>query len=381
MVEQSIIFEEREAKNGKRIGFACLNAEQSLNALSQPMIDLLGPKLFAWAEDAAIACVVLLGSGERAFCAGGDVVSLYRSMRDNPDGTNQLAERFFESEYRLDYQIHTYPKPILCWGHGIVMGGGLGLMAGASHRVVTERSRVAMPEVAIGFYPEVGATWFLNRMPGQIGLYLGLTGASINAADALHVGLADHFLLSEQQEAVFAALEDVDWAEEPMLNHEFLSRLLRHLGEMNEGRKPASKVMEHRDLIDRITDYRSVSGILEALRACQHVDEWIANGLKSLEAGSPTSARVVLEQLRRGRHLSLGEAFILELNMSIQFTRQHDFAEGVRALLVDKDRNPKWQPAHLEDVTDACVDMYFQPPAGFDPSPLADLARTPREFA
>jgi enoyl-CoA hydratase/carnithine racemase len=374
MVDQTVIFEERQAGNGKRIGFARLNAGQSLNALSQSMIDLLGPKLSAWAEDPAIACVVLLGSGDRAFCAGGDVVSLYRSMQDRSNGPNQLAERFFESEYRLDHQIHTYPKPILCWGHGIVMGGGLGLMAGASHRVVTERSRIAMPEVGIGFYPEVGATWFLNRMPGRIGLYLGLTGASINAADALYVGLADHFLLSEQQDAVFAALESVDWAEEPELNHERLACLLRHQAAANQDRKPASKVMELRDVIDRVTDRRSVAGILDALRANQHADEWIAQSLKSLEAGSPTSARVVVEQLQRGRHLSLKEAFILELNMSIQFIRQSDFAEGVRALLVDKDRNPQWRPARLEDVTDASIATYFQPPAGFETSPLANLA-------
>jgi enoyl-CoA hydratase/carnithine racemase len=231
-----------------------------------------------------------------------------------------------------------------------------------------------MPEVGIGFYPEVGATWFLNRMPGRIGLYLGLTGASINAADALYVGLADHFLLSEQQDAVFAALESVDWAEEPELNHERLACLLRHQAAANQDRKPASKVMELRDVIDRVTDRRSVAGILDALRANQHADEWIAQSLKSLEAGSPTSARVVVEQLQRGRHLSLKEAFILELNMSIQFIRQSDFAEGVRALLVDKDRNPQWRPARLEDVTDASIATYFQPPAGFETSPLANLA-------
>lgn len=374
MADQVVVFEERDAGNGKRLGFARLNAEQSLNALSQSMIDLLGPRLSAWADDPDIACVVLLGSGERAFCAGGDVVSLYQSMRANPGGPNPSAERFFESEYRLDYQIHTYPKPLLCWGHGIVMGGGLGLMAGASHRVVTERSRVAMPEVAIGFYPEVGATWFLNRMPGRVGQFLGLTGASINAADAMHVGLADHFLLAEQQAEVFAALESADWAADPVANHQCLSHLLRRIAESAQDRKPASKVVEHRETIDRIAEQHDVEGVLDALSAHQHLDEWFEKGFKALKAGSPTSARVVLEQLRRGRHLSLKEVFILELNMSIQFTRRHDFAEGVRALLVDKDRNPAWQPARLGDVTDACVEEHFRTPQGFESSPLTDLA-------
>lgn len=373
-MEQAVIFEEREAGGGKRLGFARLNAEASLNALNQAMIDLLAPQLATWAEDDAIACVILLGSGERAFCAGGDVVGLYHAMREAPGGPNPLAERFFESEYRLDYQIHTYPKPILCWGSGIVMGGGLGLMAGASHRVVTERSRIAMPEVAIGFYPEVGATWFLNRMPGRTGLFLGLTGASINAADALYVGLADYFLLAEQQSAVFAALQAAAWTAESQSNHEILSGVLRKLAEAQQENKPASNVAEFRELIDQITERRTVAGIIEALRAHQHVSDWLAGGLAALEAGSPTSARVVLEQLQRGRHLSLKEVFILELNMSIQFTRRHDFAEGVRALLVDKDRNPQWQPARLADVTDAAVAEYFQAPQGFERSPLADLA-------
>src|SRR5690606_3190798 len=203
MTEHAVLFEERAAGGGKRIAFAQLNAEKSLNALNQTMIDLLRPRLAAWAEDPAIACVVLSGSGDKAFCAGGDIIGLYRAMREHPGGPNPLVERFFETEYRLDYQIHTYPKPILCWGHGIVMGGGLGLMAGASHRVATERSRIAMPELGIGFFRDVGASWFLNRMPGRLGLYLGLTGSTLNATDALYAGLADYFVPAAQRDAVF----------------------------------------------------------------------------------------------------------------------------------------------------------------------------------
>ncbi|MDN5849582.1 MAG: enoyl-CoA hydratase/isomerase family protein, partial [Nitrococcus sp.] len=173
MSDQSVLFEERPAKNGRKLGFARLNAERSLNALSQAMIDALQARLSDWAQDPAIVCVVIEGSGAKAFCAGGDVIALYDSMRAHPGGPNPVAKRFFETEYRLDYQIHTYPKPVLCWGHGIVIGGGLGLMAGASHRVVTETSHIAMPEITIGLYPDIGATWFLNRMPGRVGSFLG----------------------------------------------------------------------------------------------------------------------------------------------------------------------------------------------------------------
>ncbi|HEX5513266.1 MAG TPA: enoyl-CoA hydratase/isomerase family protein [Gammaproteobacteria bacterium] len=373
MSDDVVLFEERTAANGKRIGFAWLNAEKSLNALSQAMIDLLRPKLADWAADDGIACVVLLGSGERAFCAGGDVVGLYHAMKDKPGRPNELAERFFETEYRLDYQIHTYPKPLLCWGDGIVMGGGLGLMSGCSHRVVTERSRIAMPEGVIGFFPDVAGTWFLNRMPGRTGLYLGLTGASMNAADALYLDLGNYFVHSAQRDAVFAALTDIRWSEDTAANQQELSLLLRRFTEQSQAALPASKVQQHRQLIDRITDCTSVEGIVAALRAEGSADDWIAGGLKSLERSSPTAVKVFLEQYRRGRHLSLKEVFILELNMAVQFTRRHDFAEGVRALLVDKDRNPQWQPATLEEVSDAEVAAHFLPPAGFDPSPLADL--------
>lgn len=373
MTEAAVLFDERVAANGKRIGFAQLNAEASLNALSQAMIDLLRPQLDAWANDEGIACVVLLGRGERAFCAGGDIVSLYNAMRENAGASREQAERFFETEYRLDYQIHTYPKPMLCWGDGIVMGGGLGLMSGCSHRVVTERSRIAMPEGGIGFFPDVAGTWFLNRMPGRTGLYLGLTGASMNAADALYLDLADFFIRSEQRDAIFEALREAHWSGDASANQQELSLLLRRFSAQSQKALPVSKVQQHRQLIDRVTDRTSVADILSALSEEQTEDEWLASALKSLQRGSPTASMVFFEQYRRGRHLSLKEVFILELNMAVQFTRRHDFTEGVRALLVDKDRQPKWQPATLAEVSAAEVNAYFEPPAGFTPSPLADL--------
>ena len=189
-----VLFEERSAANGMRFGIATLNAPQTLNGLSLEMVDLLAARLDEWARDPGVALVVLQGAGEKAFCAGGDLHGLYRSMGENQGKSgwsNAYARRFFEHEYRLDYRIHTYPKPVLCWGHGIVMGGGIGLMMGASHRVVSETSRLAMPEVSIGLFPDVGGSWLLNRMPGRIGLFLALTGAHMNTADAFFAGLAD----------------------------------------------------------------------------------------------------------------------------------------------------------------------------------------------
>ncbi|MGD8429579.1 MAG: enoyl-CoA hydratase/isomerase family protein [Ectothiorhodospiraceae bacterium] len=373
MTDQPVLFEEVKAANGKRVGIATLNAEKALNALNVPMIQALRPQLTDWAERPEIACVVLKGAGEKAFCAGGDVVSMYHSIREKPGGPNPFAEQFFEQEYRLDYSIHTYPKPLLVWGHGIVMGGGLGMMVGGSHRVVTERSRIAMPEITIGLYPDVAGTWFLNRMPGRVGLFLGLTGASVNAADALFTDLADYFVTADRREEILDALGEVKWDDDPELNRGHLSLLLRRFADESRDQRPESNVLKHMDFINHVTDHHSVEGILETLEAHAHDDDWIAGAVETLKKGSPTSARVIFEQYRRGKYLSLKEVFMRELNMSVQCTRHHDFAEGVRALLIDKDRNPQWQPASLADVTDDIVEAHLSPPEGFDPSPLRDL--------
>lgn len=374
MTEQLVTFEERPAGNNRRVAFARLNSPKSLNALTQSMIDLLHPRLDRWASDPGIACVVLYGAGEKAFCAGGDVVSMYHAIRRNPGGPVPLAGRFFECEYRLDYAIHTYPKPLLVWGNGIVMGGGLGLMVGGSHRVVTETSRIAMPEITIGLYPDVAGTWFLNRMPGRVGLFLGLTGARINATDALYTSLADYFVTADRRDAVFDGLTRVAWDEDPELNRGHLSMLLREQQDRCDNERPDSNVLRHLDLVNHVTDRHSVLGILEAAREYRDEDDWIGSAVSTLEAGSPTSARLIFEQFRRGRYLSLKEVFVRELNMSVQCTRRHDFPEGVRALLVDKDRNPKWEPARIEDVSTELIESHFEPPGGFEPTPLFDLS-------
>lgn len=186
--------EELTGVDGARIGIATLNAPQTLNALSLPMIEVLDEQLTIWANDPDIVCVLLRGTGPKAFCAGGEVRSLAEACRHHPGEVPPLAAHFFAAEYRLDYRLHTYPKPLLCWGHGHVLGGGMGLLQGSSVRIVTPSSRLAMPEISIGLYPDVGASWFLARLPGKLGLFLGLTGAPINARDALDLGLADRLL-------------------------------------------------------------------------------------------------------------------------------------------------------------------------------------------
>lgn len=369
MSDPVVLFETIPSTEGKKIGVATLNAEKSLNSLSLAMVDLLGPQLAQWESDASIVCVILRGQGAKAFCAGGDVVQLYNSACAQ-DG---VAAQFFEREYRLDHQIHVYAKPLIVWGNGIVMGGGLGLMSGASHRVVTESSRIAMPEITIGLYPDVGGTWFLNRTPGKTGLFLALTGASINAADALFIGLADRFIAHEKYAAVVAALSATAWdvAEEKHFGQ--VSHALRTLEQDSREQLPASPVRTHYDLINQLCDGDDIGGIVANIVALSSDDKWLQRAVKTLAGGCPTTVHLVDQQFKRGRNLSLREAFQLELILSINCMRYPNFREGVRALLIEKDNQPKFEPAQLSDVKPEFVAAHFEAPWGGAENPLNDL--------
>ncbi|MGS0740966.1 enoyl-CoA hydratase/isomerase family protein [Glaciimonas sp. GG7] len=376
---QPVLFEERTAQNGKRIGIATLNSEKTLHALSLEMVDLLDPQLRKWASDPQIAIVVLQAAGEKAFCAGGDLQHLYRTMlehhaSDDPENIlgNPYAGAFFEREYRLDYLIHTYPKPILAWGHGIVMGGGVGLMSGASHRVVTEKSRIAMPEIAIGLYPDVGGTWFLNRMPGQIGLFLALTGASIGAEDAIFAKLADYRIEQKDKHAVFDALLSQPWNGDG--DDVLLTRLLQ--GNTWPSLVP-SPLSTHFGLINQLCSKPALAEIVTAIVALNSDDVWLQKAAATLVAGSPGSACLSYALQRRTRHLSLAEIFRLEYVVSLHCAARADFSEGVRALIIDKDRQPKWLHTTLDSVTRDWVDGFFVGPWSVKDHvnhPLADLS-------
>jgi enoyl-CoA hydratase/carnithine racemase len=373
MTEGTVILDELESGGGRRVGVATLDAERSHNALTRPMIEQLQPQLEAWAGDDGIAAVMLQGAGEKAFCAGGDVLGMYQEMKAGGGGPFPFSEDFFAREYRLDYTIHMFPKPLLVWGQGIVMGGGMGLMAGASHRVVTETSQLAMPEITIGLFPDVGATWFLNRMPGRVGLFLALTGARLNAGDALFLDLADYYIPEAHKERVMETLARMPWQDDPELNRGHLSVALRGISDESVGHCPSSEVIGHLDYINHVTDRHSVAGIAASLRETEVDDRWLRGAITTFERGSPLSAGMIFEQLRRGKYLSLKQAFMRELDMAVNCVRDGQFAEGIRALLVDKDRDPAWRPARVQDLTPERVDAMLAPPEGYRDHPLADL--------
>lgn len=371
-----VLFETREGVEGKCVGIATLNAPKTLNGLSLEMTRLLDAQLRRWADDAAIACVVLQGAGEKAFCAGGDLHGLYRSMREYRERgstditSNTYAAAFFEEEYRLDHFIHTYPKPLMCWGHGIVMGGGIGLMSGASHRVVTERSKLAMPEIGIGLFPDVGGSWLLARVPRGGGLFLALTGAPLNAGDAIYAGLADVCIDSAQQQAVLDALVAQRWQGQGEADRDALTALLQGFAQA----PAAGPLQAHADTIATLGQAGALEQVVAAIAALQSDDAWLQTAQATLAAGAPSSARLSWELQHRAAHLTLAQTFRLEYIVALHVAAHGDFAEGIRALLIDKDRSPHWNPATLAQADARWAEAFFVSPWPESAHPLADLS-------
>lgn len=374
-MSEVVLFDELTSESGKLIGVATLNSERSLNALSGDMVDALFPKLQEWQNRDDIAVVLLQGAGEKAFCAGGDIVNLYNEMKAHAGDYAPEIESYFTREYQLDYLIHTFNKPFIVWGAGIVMGGGLGMMVGGSHRVVTETSRIAMPEISIGLYPDVGGTYFLNQMPAGCGLFLGLTGASINAADAKYTKLADFFITNDRKNSLVDALLTVKWGNTNSLNHDKLSDLMREFEQQSATSLPLSPVKEHQSTIESLTTSNNLETIVEQITSYEIEDKWFNRAQKSLNHGSSVSAYLAFKQMDVGRHLSLADCFRMELSVSTKCGQYGEFLEGVRALLIDKDNNPQWKYAQVADVDMKDIDWFFESKWSESEHPLAQLGK------
>lgn len=361
-----------EIKN--KVGFITLNSEQTLNSLNLTMIESLTEVVESWKESADVACIFIQGAGEKALCAGGDVRQLYDNIiaqrEVDPTQVPQGNYDFFSKEYALNYTLHTYPKPVIVWGHGIVMGGGIGVMVGASHRIVTERSKLAMPEITIGLFPDVGATWFLNRMPSAYGIYLGLTGARLDAADCRFLGLADYYMESTAKQRVVDALIHANWSTSV---EEQVTDILADIAK--DYVVGDSQAAAHQLFVEQFEPCTTLEEFRAILTNYTPKDSWIDAGVKSFEKGSPSSAHIIFKQLKDGKAYSLAEVFQTELNLACQCCIHPDFAEGVRALLVDKDQSPAWHPATLEEVTSDWVEGYFKPLWSKENSVLSNLGK------
>jgi len=361
MDNDAIIYTRHKTVDGHAIIQATLNSEKSLNALNQAMIDSLTLALATFGKDETVVAIVLDSMGEKAFCAGGDIVELYQAMVEMPGVKQPFVQDFFVKEYSLDYAIHTYSKPIIVWGNGYVMGGGLGLFAGASHRIVTPSSKVAMPEISIGLYPDVGATYFLNKMPDNLGLFLGLTAAQMNAADCLHVKLADNFLLNEHKQPLIEALLQQPWSVDQDINHQQVSHCIMALEKTVFEQLPSGHIETHQQLIDDALTDKSLTQTIAAITQWSDDDSWLKRAKRSMTNGSALSAKILERQLVVGQTLSLVQCFELELQLSVKLGELGEFAEGIRALLIDKDNQPKWKFASVDEVDNELIDDLFNP--------------------
>jgi enoyl-CoA hydratase len=322
-----------------RLGLITMNRPKALNALTHEMSLALDRQLKLWATDPKIAAVAIVGAGDRAFCAGGDIRALYQS---GPKG--ELTQEFYWNEYRMNRRIFRYPKPYVALMNGITMGGGVGVSAPGRFRVVTEKTLLAMPETGIGLFPDVGASYYLSHMPGQFGIYLGLTGNRIQAADILYTGFATDFAPSTSIAAIASALESE--APDPVLE-----RLAAPLDQV-----PPLKA--HQAVIDRCFAGDTVEAIIAKLEKEGGV--WADQVRTTLLEKSPMSLKVTLRELREAASLDFEDCMVMEYRLVQAFMADRDFFEGVRAVLIDKDNKPNWQPARLADVTPAMVDAYFR---------------------
>ena len=350
------------------LGLVTLNRPQALNALSLAMIRDLTALLRHWADAPQIQAVALLGAGREgkppAFCAGGDI----RFFHQAAHAGDPALGHFFTEEYRLNHLIHHYPKPTVALMDGVVMGGGMGISQGAKLRVLSERSRLAMPETGIGLFPDVGGGWFLAQCPGHVGEWLALTGQSIAAGDAIEWGLGDVFVRSEQWPAL---VEDLRRGEQPSAEHVVATVMER------VDLAPVSAPKATLDRIDRHFGQPTVAAILESLG--QADDDWARDSRATLLKRSPLMLAVTLELLRRARRLSLADDLRLERDLvhhafHLRGAERSETVEGIRALAVDKDHAPRWNPPTVADVEAAEVAAFFASPWAPDEHPLRDLA-------
>jgi enoyl-CoA hydratase/carnithine racemase len=343
------------------IGWARLHRPAQLNALNLSMVEAMLAQCRAWASDTSIVAVMLTGTGPKGFCAGGDVAEVVRHVRSGRPDRYVYGDAFFSVEYQLDLLLHRYPKPLITWAHGVTMGGGVGLSVAGSERIVSPGLRMAMPEIHIGLFPDVGGGWFLNRVPGEAGVLMALTGAIIQESDAIYAGLADHLYALEDQPAFLAALQALPWRAQADSDRRSLRALCLQFAQRHPQSPPQGDLQRLAPRVREVAMADSAPALLQALERAAQQDSWFEAPLRNLRLGSPTGACVTWEYMRRTRRWGIADILALDAHIARQCQRHHDFPEGVRALLIDKTRDPRWEYDRLDAVPAAHVETFFAP--------------------
>lgn len=382
----------------KKLACISLNKPKALNALDLDMIRMFLAYLEQWRHDDTIVGVFIDSVSDKAFCAGGDIVSLYQAIstplspqtdapissdKASADDTSvdqknaELAAEFFAQEYRLDYCLHSYPKPVIAWGHGIIMGGGLGIFAGAHIRIVTEHARVAMPEINIGLFPDVGASYFLNQMPKGVGRFLGLTASSMNAKDCINTNLANYLMPHQSKSMFLDSISKISDFSYQGINS-YCAEVTKGLNASSDTAQIIGNLDAFKELLgelDELQHLDQINAYLLAMSEQFSTNQVINRGYKSFLKGSPITAHIFIEQLARGVGMPLADCFRMELNMAYGCCASGEFKEGIRALLIDKDNSPNWRFKHFNDVPKRVIDQHFNHYSESD-NPLAQLELT-----
>ena len=364
--------EKLATKNPRQyIGCITLNRPEALNALNLEMLKIIHSALCQWRTDDSVVAIFIDAQDEKAFCAGGDVVALYNGMlaikaaqaekRNNAVDFELVPKDindFFIYEYQTDFMVHTYPKPVVAWGNGYIMGGGMGIYSGADIKIATENTKMAMPEVSIGLFPDVGASYFLNQLPNGIGMFMGLTGVQLNAKDAFDIKMCTHIVDSEKRSAFKMALLEVgdystssltSLADEVMKLSCEWQNIQAHFGKL-----------ENYEVLDNVSSLLALKTNLHHLIKQNVSSKWHVKAFEAFERASPTAIAITHRQLNNGKNLSIAKCFEQETNMVFQSLFNGEFCEGVRALLIDKDKTPKWQFDTPESVPNDIVDSFFE---------------------
>ncbi len=352
--EGPLLVKVHHTKAFQKVVEVTLNAPEALNAINGAMVDLLLEKVPAWEADDDVIAIIMQGAGEKAFCAGGDIRALYYEMAK---GAQDVGEIFFNHEYEMDLMLHQLKTPLIVWGSGYVIGGGMGLLQGAALRIGTHSSRLAMPEVTIGLFPDVGASYFLRQVPDDLGLFLGLTGAMLNGVDARELGLIDALVDDGDLSAVMSALLAMP-KQSQAATFDDLKSVMSQLEVKAQAHSQKSKLAPHKHDIVKALRQPSLDAIVASLVELKGKDEWLDRALSTMTHGSPTSLHLFYEAFSQ-HFKSVKEALLHEYVVGVNAARLGEFEEGVRALLIDKDKAPNWRYASVEATPKAWIDQFF----------------------